>query len=192
MTKKVIKWEKWVDPFSQESDSSTDDDYMDSYEKLESGNKKNTYSGPTLIGPMGVVPINEGAKPSKIYNFWMLHSNFNISKPVIKILKECVGVESLDVFTRYRARIGIGKVFNDERVRNKITKMLCQEKKEQPTPVTISPLDMLKKQMSEKYKFWAIAITTTNEYKLFGGDTQEFVQTKVLENEYVKVHKSWE
>lgn len=198
MTKKIVRWEKWVDPFkgeeSKDEPERSEGEYMDSYEKTENESKRGRYSGPVLVGPMGVVPLNDGNSPSKLYNFWTLHSNFNISKPVVKALKEHPGVESLDVFTRYRARIGFGKVFDDERVRNKIRKMLCEEKKKEaaPVPITVSPLDMLKKQMSDKYKFWAIATTKTNEFKLFGGDTQEFVQTKVSENEYVKVHKSWE
>lgn len=201
--KKIIKWIKWVDPFESECESNqitneeqNDREYMDSYEKAEKENKRIKYSGPVLIGPMGIIPINENNSPSKVYNFWMMHSNFNISKKVVDALKECPGVETLDIFTRYRARIGIGKVFNDSKIRKRINKMLCTESEKEPEKPKLSEkldtIDILKKQMSQKYKFWAIAIQTNNELKLFGGDTQEFVQTKISENEYVKIHKSWE
>jgi len=207
MSKKVVRWEKWADPFAQEvpkkepDDVEDDRDYKDSYEKAEREQKAtlNRYTGPVLVGPMGVIPITENNSPSKIYNFWMLHTNFNISSPVLKKLKELPGVETLDVFTRYRARIGIGKVFNDTKVRNRITKALCQEpkkEKEKEEVKKVAPkldnLDILKRQMSQKYKFWAIVIQQNNEIKLVGGDTQEFVQNKVSETEYVKIHKSWE
>ncbi len=197
---KRIKWEKWADPFRDDEPKdikNADDEertYKDSYEEAEQSQRRTRYSGPVLVGPMGIIPITENNSPSKVYNFWMLHSNFNLSEPVVNQLKQCPGVETLDVFTRYRARIGIGKVFNEEKVKKRINKALCEEHKKEdlPIPQKLDKLDILKKQLTKQYKFWAVAVQKNGEIKVFGGDTKEFVDNKVSEIEYEKLQKSWE
>lgn len=197
MSKKVIKWEKWKDPFANEAATETVEEeeraYKDSYEQLETLSTKTRYSGPLLVGPMGVIPINENNAPSKVYNFHMMYTNFNLSDQVVKKIEECSGVETLDVFTRYRARIGIGKVFDAEKVKKRIKKALCQEPKAKaPAPTEkLDKLDLLKRQLANKHKFWAIAIMSNNEIKLYGGETQEYVENKLSEIEYEELHRSW-
>jgi hypothetical protein len=62
---------------------------------------------------MGLIPYNEYTASSKIFNFWVGHTNFNLTQNIVDCIEECEGIEILDVFTRYRFRIGIGKCFND-------------------------------------------------------------------------------
>jgi hypothetical protein len=69
---------------------------------------------------MGLIPYTENTASSKIFNFWVGHTNFNLSKKVVDIIEDADGVEVLDVFTRYRFRIAIGKVFDDARVMTNI------------------------------------------------------------------------
>jgi hypothetical protein len=196
MLKKII-WQKWQDPFAESNDTenefSDEREYKDSYEKMEGNIGRPKYSGAVLVGPMGVIPINENASPGKIYNFWIMHTNFNIGKRVLNLLKTCPGVESLDVFTRYRARLSFGKVFNEEKVKRKIQKLLCHEEKK-VKEVKGNNLDLLKKQMSSKYSNWAIAVTNNKQIKLFSGDSREEVEQKLNSggNEYEKVHTSWQ
>ncbi len=193
---KSVKWVKWVDPFqAPEKDVDADDEvraYKDSYEKTEQLMTKERYNGPLLVGPMGVIPINETNSPSKVYNFWMLHTNFNLGKEVVEILEKCDGVETLDVFTRYRARIGIGKIFDEDKVKKRIKKALCKEEKKPIDPTKVDKLDVLKRHLAKKYKFWAIAVQKNEQLKLIGGETQEFVEQKVSEIEYEKLHTSWQ
>lgn len=74
-----------------------------------------------IITPMGIVPYDEYNSASKIFNFWIGHTNFNISKQVSQIIENIEGVETLDVFTRYRFRIGIAKLFKPSEVMSSIT-----------------------------------------------------------------------
>jgi hypothetical protein len=67
------------------------------------------------------VPYDEYNSASKIFNFWIGHTNFNISKPVSQIIENIEGVETLDIFTRYRFRIGIAKLFKPSEVMSSIT-----------------------------------------------------------------------
>ena len=65
---------------------------------------------------MGIIPYAEQTASCKIFNFWIGHTNFNITEPIQNIIEHCVGTESLDIFTRYRFRIAIGKLFTERDV----------------------------------------------------------------------------
>lgn len=124
MSKELIVWEKWVDPFGQYieeakwtdyegsiSDSLDEIDLLD-YEEDEEPSR-DTQQIRVIASPMGLIPYNEFTAPGKIFNFWVAHTNFNITPTISKIIEESEGVEILDIFTRYRFRIGVGKCFSD-------------------------------------------------------------------------------
>ena len=73
---------------------------------------------------MGIIPYNEYTASSKIFNFWTGHTNFNIIDSVAYSIETTEGVETLDIFTRYRFRIGIGKAFEDREVMRSIEKKM--------------------------------------------------------------------
>lgn len=126
MNKKII-WEKWNDPFGENLDETKWNNYDD--ENLDEDNelleqqlfKLNSKPVKVIASPLGLIPYNEHTASSKIFNFWVGHTNFNISKPIIQIIEQCEGVELLDIFTRYRFRIGVGKCFTDNEVMKLIT-----------------------------------------------------------------------
>ncbi len=129
----LIVWEKWSDPFGQEMDDAKWTDYdnqisnnfvdpmEDEYDEEEIEEDEQQIIEPpsmpkgirVIASPMGLIPYNELTAPCKIFNFWVGHTNFNISPKVAKIIEESDGVEILDIFTRYRFRIAIGKCFTD-------------------------------------------------------------------------------
>jgi hypothetical protein len=57
---------------------------------------------------------------SEIFNFWTGHSNFPITKKISDIIENTDGVETLNIFTKYRFRIAIGKSFKDSIVMTNI------------------------------------------------------------------------
>lgn len=136
--KKVIMWEKWRDPFGEKDDSDIDDDqYTNFYEDDDNEedtfdpNDKNIFDEKlknnlgqkhikVIATPMGIIPVNENTASGKIFNFWIGHTNFDITKQVADIIEKSDGVETLDIFTRYRFRIGIGKAFYDSEVKQTI------------------------------------------------------------------------
>jgi hypothetical protein len=73
---------------------------------------------------MGLIPYNEYTAPSKLFNFWIGHTNFDITPTIIEILEKANGIEILDIFSRYRFRIAIGKCFNDADVMTDINDQL--------------------------------------------------------------------
>jgi hypothetical protein len=141
LTNKII-WQKWLDPFGNESDDTEHDPYTGNYYDEEQYNdaeedenedemlKKNLLKNKqvkVIATPMGIIPMNENTMSGKIFNFWMGHTNFNITKKVADIIEQTDGVETLDIFTRYRFRIGVGKAFDDSSVMRTINKRVYGE-----------------------------------------------------------------
>lgn len=131
----LIVWQKWIDPFIGEEDdaiepkdnldkSYEDDDILPNeigsliQEELAQQSKQQIK---VIATPMGMIPVNEHTASGKIFNFWTGHTNFNITKNISNIIESVDGVETLDIFTRYRFRIAIGKLFNNGEVMNKIS-----------------------------------------------------------------------
>lgn len=121
--KPLIIWEKWTNPLFniQDNDESYDQD-----EYLSFDEEQNTIKSPVniVITPMGIVPFDEVKDCDKIFNFWTGHTNFNISKKIANLIEQTDGVETLDIFTRYRFRVGFGKAFQDREVMNNINDKL--------------------------------------------------------------------
>jgi hypothetical protein len=117
MSQPLIIWEKWVDPFGENMDDAKWTDYNNDIQQTENfeEDSKTQISKPikVIASPLGLIPYNEHTASSKIFNFWLGHTNFNISDSIKNLIEHTAGVEILDIFTRYRFRIAIGKCFND-------------------------------------------------------------------------------
>ena len=130
----IIIWEKWKDPFGDASEEDIPDDGLGDFfddeseeENMPMLSEKSIQKQVKVIStPMGIVPLNEHTSSGKIFNFWTGHTNFNITKGVSTILDNTDGVETLDIFTRYRFRIGIGKAFTDSVVMNNIQQLVYE------------------------------------------------------------------
>lgn len=147
-TKPLIVWEKWVDPFGKNIDEAKwtdynnhiidfnnleeeyeDEDLEDIDEDLDNLPQFHGISGDpikVIASPLGLIPYNEHTASSKIFNFWIGHTNFNISQKVKQNIELIDGVEILDIFTRYRFRIAIGKCFTDSEVMLNINQRIYQ------------------------------------------------------------------
>lgn len=134
-TEHKIIWQKWVDPFGRDEDSSDFDPYVGDYESDEEPSDLNeelkfqhqSKAIKAIATPMGIIPFNDNTASGKIFNFWMGHTNFDISKNIVNIIEKIDGVETLDVFTRYRFRIAVGKAFDDSQIMRNINKKIYSE-----------------------------------------------------------------
>ena len=141
-----IMWEKWRDPFGQDIDEIKETDYDNEIDEIpfieEKDPEVDEYQDSSLIkkkpirviaSPMGLIPYNEHTASGKIFNFWLGHSNFDITLDISKIIETTDGVEVLDIFTRYRFRIGIGKCFGASetmiRIQDNIYRYLDEQNK---------------------------------------------------------------
>lgn len=124
-----IIWQKWADPFGQDDIDETIDSFIEedetefmaeSEKSIESNKIVNQQYIRVMATPMGIMPINENTASNKIFNFWLGHTNFDITKKIVSVIEDISGVEALDIFTRYRFRIAVGKAFNDSKVMRSI------------------------------------------------------------------------
>jgi hypothetical protein len=119
----LIIWQKWFDPFGSDEesqmslDSSEDNQVTDDDDTFDNNPMMETRKQVRAIAtPMGLIPYTENTASGKIFNFWIGHTNFTITKHIADLIEACDGVEILDVFTRYRFRIAIGKAFDGSKV----------------------------------------------------------------------------
>lgn len=133
----LIVWEKWVDPIGLEQENQYEENFFEEEDEEESAildqtsadfddPKKPPKSIRVLSTPMGFIPMDQTMPAGKIFNFWMGHANFNITKPIAYIIEKTDGVETLDIYTRYRFRIGVGKLFDDGDVMREINSQIYE------------------------------------------------------------------
>lgn len=124
-----IIWQKWSNPFGSEEEismmnnyfSSEDIEQEDTYHEEEELDKDLSVNKLRVIAtPLGILPLTENTDICHIFNFWIGHANFDITTNIIEIIENIEGVETLDIFTRYRFRIGVGKAFLDSDVMREI------------------------------------------------------------------------
>ena len=126
----LIVWQKWFDPLGEDDldqmevmESATEPEFYteedeEEVENIDAVEEEEFYKRPTkvIMTPMGIIPYTENTASNKIFNFWVGHTNFNLNLRVCRLIEDTEGVETLDVFTRYRFRIGVGKLFDDKSV----------------------------------------------------------------------------
>ena len=120
-----VYWEKWMDAFEevQENAAEFSDDTEESY--LESAYEENQEyvdesESPLpirgVMTPYGMLPLTDDTLASRKFKFWVGHSNFRLTEDYYGIIGRTEGVETLDILTPYRFRIGVGKMFVDRKV----------------------------------------------------------------------------
>ena len=142
-----IIWQKWIDPFGQDQEESISLDYENenpdlspAYSRIDKNEeiiddedefliKKRSIK--VIASPMGLIPYNEHTASGRIFNFWLGHTNFDITINVSKIIENTDGVEALDIFTRYRFRVAIGKCFGASETMVRIQENICRYLDEQ-------------------------------------------------------------
>jgi hypothetical protein len=142
---KQIAWSKWIDPlgrnrneFEYIPEAELDPEEFDNNleEMYESGDGDSDSDGdgdgdnnvnsplPVILTPLGILPIKPFNDATKMFNFWMGETNFNLGKNRRAIINNVPGVEILDVFTRYKFRIAVGNLFKFQEVRQSIEEAL--------------------------------------------------------------------
>lgn len=132
MNKKMsITWEKWEDPFEIQEDYIQDynEDYSedlteDEYQQLmdevaEHHNDPQSAQYRFILTPFGAISPDQ-ISIGKYFKFWIGHTNFDITSKISDIIEKTEGVEVLNIYTRYRFRIGVGQCFKDRNVMSSI------------------------------------------------------------------------
>ena len=121
-----VYWEKWIDAYEADIDMDLEDKEMEKdefglfFEGVPEEEQNSIKSIQTIFTPFSVLPLTEHSLASTYFKFWVGHSNFKITVSTNALISKVEGVESLDIFTPYRFRIAVGKLFRDRDVMSKV------------------------------------------------------------------------
>lgn len=191
MPKKNIIWESYKDPFLSNKNDFVPDDNEENLpvpfvdDDFPFSSQK--FSINCISSPAGIIPITESNAPSKVYDFWIAHCNFEVSPIIETIVQTTPGVEIYQTFSRYRFRLAIGKAFDPTEVKVNIQKKLCGNSKK-------DDLEVMKTYLSGKYPYWTIAAKSGEVHVHFGANINEIQQyfNKYKLNKNTAVVSSWE
>lgn len=165
--KRKIVWDKWSSPFSEN-------------EYGPEGEEKSISVRPVVASAVGLVPITIYGKLTDNFDFWVGHSNFNISKQMIGEIERVPGVETLDIATRYRFRVGVGKAFNNEVVRENIGILLgvMPEPSYKFDEKTRNKIEAIK-EVAQKYENWAIYVLPNGQIEFIHDSNARLFEEKL-------------
>jgi len=160
--RKQFVWEPWHDPISPEE--------INQYDKLPFHDNDDDYiktGGPMVHTPFGFLMLNEHNKASNRFDFWVLHTNFDITEETERLIDTVPGVETLEVFTRYRMRIGFPRsgLFDVATVRKHIEEILIDsDQKHYVNKLIVFDADVVSraleacKDLSRTADYWGIYV----------------------------------
>ena len=130
--KKAIKWEKYENSVNSDlniskllmtgkfikTDSSENEESEEKYLYNEEDDDDDEEEGHMIMQFPITQQILHDIKLCSDYECWVGHTNFDITRDMKTELNENIeGIEYLDILTRYRFLIGLGKSFNFKTVR---------------------------------------------------------------------------
>lgn len=179
---KSLIWKDWICPFGS---NLTDFEYpgwdmpADDISKREYGElphhraRSDKLPIRCIMTPMGIVPMATNLTNNK-FNFWIGNTNFPINHEVKNLIKNTPGVEALEVYTKYRFRIGIGECFDDKDVRLHIQKRLgIDSHNKKMKDLNIEAVDATKKMLAEQYQTWAILVLPNGKIETACGSSED-------------------
>jgi hypothetical protein len=195
--KKKFVWEKWHNPFEEEmkvSSSQPPENEVDFYneEAEEQPHHMQIQEGP----PFGYISaLLEHNRFLDSFDFWVLHTNFDITIDIKEFIESTPGVESLDIMTRYRARIGMTKagLFNNTQVKqmiqNKIIAIDEYRNKSIETEVesqdfldfdemTKATIEKIKLDLESRGNNWVFYVFPNGEFSIYDNETTPEIEEK--------------
>lgn len=192
MSPQRIIWQKWIDPFIAAMDEFRDK-YTDSYAFMERPGQTGVYEGPAVMGPAGIVPLNELNSPSRNFNLWVGHSSTLLTQQIVDRVKTVPGVEILKIWTPYRFWLGVGKAFEEDTVKREVMRAVfpAPEKENVSKPDTLADL---KKHLARTHKFWAIFELKSGKFDVSGSESRAVIEHDINKkrDEAKRVIASWE
>lgn len=162
MPNKQIAWEKWDENVIEQE---IVENFYEEYEEDESGMAEDALlfleKIPNLVTtPMGMYQLHDKMSVLNQFECWMGYTNFDITHVIKNKIEKIEGVELLNINSRYRFFVGIGKFFDFSDVRIGIEKAICDDiELDENTQETVS---LIKNSISVD-KYWAIFVSKAGE-----------------------------
>ncbi len=168
-----IRWSPWHDPMKghvqhEEFEDEEDEDFCHAGCTFDVDNANDG----RLFG--GRAPTRANLL-STHFSLWIGETNFNVTNRIRHAINRVDGVESLDIITRYRFRLGIARLYRPKEVKQAVGDVV--------TPLagrSASPLQILRDSMARAYPHWAILLLPGGKLVAAGGATPEEVGAQNL------------
>jgi hypothetical protein len=176
--KKKFVWQKWIDPLL----SNYEETEWPGYDLDEDGDKIPIHTverQPVLHTPFGVVSVVDDAMASKSFDFWLLHTNFDLTEGMASLISQVPGVETLEVYTRYRARVGFprSELFVSREVMHEVEQAILALSHGLQNQLLIGiEQDAAEKvidardKVEKKFEHWAIWVVPNGNMEVLGSD----------------------
>lgn len=164
--KRKCKFEKWRDPLN----SDIEEVEWPGFNLDKDGDEVPVYAAKSqsvLNTPFGMLSVMGHTMAVNQFDFWVMHTNFDITNTIRDMISTVPGVETLEIYTRYRARIGFTKsgFFDSGRVMASIQAAISNIQKDQqnqlllglPNEIAQSAINMRDK-IDSQHDNWAILI----------------------------------
>jgi len=196
--KKKFAWEKWYNLLDDEVESMNkeSEEEIVTFDLEESENSFHGVMVPQNPPPIGFVSaIKEQNEFINSFDFWVLHTNFDITEEIKQLMESIPGVESITVLTRYRVKVGLTKsgLFNNTQVKQMIqNKIVGMDKHKGPyiqedylsdilfDTATQETIEQTKKDLeSSDHKFWSFYIFPNGQLSIDEVDSKDELDEKV-------------
>lgn len=177
MSENLIAWEKWDDDIiEQEAASNYNLEGLDEEEIIEAMGLAERIPN-LVVTPLGMYKLHDKLSPSKQFDCWVGHTNFDITPAIISTIEEIEGVEALKAITRYKFFLGVGNLFDFKKIRLEIEKEILGKHENEEDGLDLDndvlfEIKRLKLELSKK-NHWAIFVFPNGEISSVGADTQD-------------------
>lgn len=205
--KKMVAWEKWVDPLNGNLDEVewpgheprvTPDqveyyDFSENSIAVKEGNIDENFfknlsnkihsSNPLRVinTRLGMLTVTENALAANGFDFWTMHTNFDITEDIADKIIKAKGVDAFMPVSRYRCRIGFPRsgLFNITELKLDIQKMLTEEEDVKISQM-IQPMfsdevqikiDTKISELKQRSKHWALYVLPNGGMEILESDT---------------------
>lgn len=131
--KKLIIWQKFVTPMC---DDYKINEMLENLEEMEDEEEEEGFIKETkdklppiknlhiIRTHLGLIALKPNAFLENNFKFWIIHTNFFLNRGIVQQICDIQGIETLNVFTRYRAMLSVGQAFDFQSVRRYMDSVL--------------------------------------------------------------------
>jgi hypothetical protein len=176
--KKKICYEKWIDPLN----TNIAETEWPGFDQDEDGNEVQVHAAKitqVMHTPFGALTMLSNTMATNYFDFWWIHTNFDITNGIKDVIKGVPGVETLEIYTRYRARVGFPKsgFFESGRVMGAIQAAVTEIDREQQNQLLIGlPLNIaqhvidMRNKVDDRYENWAMLVLPNGQIEVITSD----------------------
>jgi hypothetical protein len=208
--KKRILWSVYTDPTEEFINSKyhqelkkqlglEDEDEDEDENEDRDENDTDSVSSKILNTPLGVISIGGPSFVSKYLDMWIIDFNFDVTLDIVNRIQMIVGVEALQVMSRYKLRVGFPKsgLFNIEEIKQNVEKAIFIEDINMSNQLDkfISAIfenkinfEEIRKPIADKYDMWAIYILPNGCFEILTHDKKSTEFDNMLQT-YTKLQQ---